>query len=94
MDTISDDLQSTAPWTPLYADDVMIAATTRDELQRKVQFWKDRLEQYGMRLNIKKTEYVECGEQTPGTILVDDAELPKISAFKYLGSRISADGAP
>ncbi|EPB72944.1 hypothetical protein ANCCEY_07976 [Ancylostoma ceylanicum] len=58
-----------------------------------MQAWKDRLEQYGMRLNVKKTEYVECGEQTPGTIFVDDAELPKASAFKYLGSRISADGS-
>ncbi|EYC10880.1 hypothetical protein Y032_0053g2350 [Ancylostoma ceylanicum] len=93
MDTISSDLQSTTPWTLLYADDVMIAASTREELQQKVQAWKDRLEQYGMRLNVKKTEYVECGEQTPGTIFVDDAEVPKASAFKYLGSRISADGS-
>ncbi|EYB98460.1 hypothetical protein Y032_0131g1640 [Ancylostoma ceylanicum] len=92
METISSDLQSTTPWTLLYADDVMIAASTREELQQKVQAWKHLLEQYGMRLNIKKTEYVECGEQTPGTIFVDDAELPKAPAFKYLGSRISADG--
>ncbi|KIH65851.1 hypothetical protein ANCDUO_03821 [Ancylostoma duodenale] len=46
-----------------------------------------------MRLNIKKTEYVQYGEQTPGTILVDDIELPKVSVFKDLGSRISADGS-
>ncbi|EYC02683.1 hypothetical protein Y032_0098g3069 [Ancylostoma ceylanicum] len=47
-----------------------------------------------MRLSIKKTEYVECGEQSLGTILVDDAKLSKVSAFKYnLGSRISADGS-
>ncbi|EYC03700.1 hypothetical protein Y032_0092g2571 [Ancylostoma ceylanicum] len=71
----------------------MIAASTREELQQKVQAWKDRLEQYGMRLNIKKTEYVECGEQTPGTIFVDDADLPKVSAFKYLWPRISANGS-
>ncbi|EYC37425.1 hypothetical protein Y032_0792g2374 [Ancylostoma ceylanicum] len=87
------DLQSTTPWTLLYADDVMIAASTREKHQQKVQAWKDRLEQYGMRLNVKKTEYVECGEQTPGKIFVDDAEPPKASAFKYLGSRISADGS-
>ncbi|RCN46063.1 hypothetical protein ANCCAN_07929 [Ancylostoma caninum] len=45
MDTISDDLQSTAPWTLLYADDVMIDASTRDQLQQKVQASKYRLEQ-------------------------------------------------
>ncbi|EYB84164.1 hypothetical protein Y032_0322g2450 [Ancylostoma ceylanicum] len=71
----------------------MIAVSTRDELQRKVQVWKAWLEQYGMRLNIKKTEYAECGGQTPGTVFVDDAELPKVSAFKYLGSHISADAS-
>ncbi|EYC25238.1 hypothetical protein Y032_0012g1779 [Ancylostoma ceylanicum] len=46
-----------------------------------------------MRLNIKTTKYVECGEQTPGTIFVDDAKLPEVSTFEYLGSRISADGS-
>ncbi|EYC05647.1 hypothetical protein Y032_0081g1494 [Ancylostoma ceylanicum] len=93
MDTVSGDFQSTAPWTLLYADDVMIAGSTREELQQKVQAWKDRMEQYGMRLNIKRTEYVECRERTPGTaILVDDAELPKVSVSEYLGSRISAEG--
>ncbi|EYC17540.1 hypothetical protein Y032_0030g2121 [Ancylostoma ceylanicum] len=71
----------------------MIALGAREERQQKVQAWKDPLEQYRMRLNIMKAEYVECGEQTPGTILADNAELPKVSAFKYLGSRISADGS-
>ncbi|EYC22490.1 hypothetical protein Y032_0017g3382 [Ancylostoma ceylanicum] len=59
MDTISSDLQSTTPWTLLYEDDVMIATSTREELQQKVQAWKDRLEQYGMRLNIKKTDTLD-----------------------------------
>ncbi|EYC25675.1 hypothetical protein Y032_0011g1328 [Ancylostoma ceylanicum] len=45
IDTISGDLQSTTPWTLLYADDVMIAASTWEELQREVQAFKDGLEQ-------------------------------------------------
>ncbi|EYB81101.1 hypothetical protein Y032_0392g575 [Ancylostoma ceylanicum] len=45
-----------------------------------------------MKLNIKKTEYLECGEQTPGTIFIDNEVLAKTSVFKYLGSRTSADG--
>ncbi|EYB94331.1 hypothetical protein Y032_0173g424 [Ancylostoma ceylanicum] len=89
MDTVSNDLQSRPPWKLLYADDVVVAAGTREELMKEVQAWKDRLERYGIKLNIKKTEYLECGEQTPGTIFIDNEELLKASVFKYLGSRIS-----
>ncbi|EYC42513.1 hypothetical protein Y032_0528g2973, partial [Ancylostoma ceylanicum] len=92
MDTVSSELQSRPLWTLLYADDVVVAASTREDLQKQVQTWKDRLERYGMKLDIKKTEYLVCGEQTSGTIYIDNEELPKASVFKYLGSRISADG--
>ncbi|KAL6735402.1 hypothetical protein Aduo_005847 [Ancylostoma duodenale] len=92
MDTVSSALQSGPPWTLLYADDVVVAARTREELQKEAQAWKDRLEQYGMKLKGSKTEYLECGEHTPGTISIDNEELPKVFVFKYLGSRISADG--
>ncbi|EYC38267.1 hypothetical protein Y032_0728g1884 [Ancylostoma ceylanicum] len=34
MDTVSKDLQSRPPWTFLYADDVVVAASTREELQK------------------------------------------------------------
>ncbi|EYC06061.1 hypothetical protein Y032_0078g1173 [Ancylostoma ceylanicum] len=92
MDAVSGDLQSKPPWKLLHADDVVVAASTREELQKEVQAWKDRLERYGMKLNIKKTEYLECGGQTPETIYIDNEELPKAFVFKDLGSRILADG--
>ncbi|EYC20644.1 hypothetical protein Y032_0021g336 [Ancylostoma ceylanicum] len=44
-----------------------------------------------MELNTKITEFLECGEQTPGTICIDNEELSKAFVFKCLGSRISAD---
>ncbi|EYC40903.1 hypothetical protein Y032_0590g385 [Ancylostoma ceylanicum] len=37
MDTVSSDLQSRPPRTLLYADDVVVAASTREELQKEVQ---------------------------------------------------------
>ncbi|EYC34345.1 hypothetical protein Y032_0001g372 [Ancylostoma ceylanicum] len=91
MDTVSSDLQSRPPWTLLYADDVVVAASTREELQEVMQAWKGRLERYGMKFNTKKTEYLECGDQTPGHVAINSEELPKASVFKYLGSRIAAD---
>jgi Reverse transcriptase (RNA-dependent DNA polymerase)/Endonuclease/Exonuclease/phosphatase family len=93
MDTITADIQSPHPWSLLYADDVFNADATRAEVQRQVQLWKTRLDEYGMRLNIKKTEYMECGPQTEGTINIDGEDLKKASEFRYLGSIISHDGS-
>ncbi|XP_039472694.1 scavenger receptor cysteine-rich type 1 protein M130-like [Oreochromis aureus] len=55
----------------------------------KPQLWKTRLNEYGMRLNTKKTEYLEGGPQTDGTIIIDNEELKKTKEFRYLGSVIS-----
>ncbi|KAK6756135.1 hypothetical protein RB195_014491 [Necator americanus] len=54
-------VQKQHPWTLLFADDVMLASESRDDLQKQVQSWKDQLQQYGLRLNTSKTEYMECG---------------------------------
>ncbi|KAK6726977.1 hypothetical protein RB195_004962 [Necator americanus] len=61
MDTITKEIQKQHPWTLLFADDVMLASESRDDLQKQVQSWKDQLQQYGLRLNTSKTEYMECG---------------------------------
>ena len=51
------------------------------------------MEQHGLRLNTVKTEYMELGAQTPGTIRVGNTMIKKTTTFKYLGSRIAADGS-
>uniref|UniRef100_A0A914VFU1 Reverse transcriptase domain-containing protein n=1 Tax=Plectus sambesii TaxID=2011161 RepID=A0A914VFU1_9BILA len=58
MDVITRDLHQQPPWTLLYADDVMLAATNKADLQHQVQAWSDRLARFGLRLNVKKTEYM------------------------------------
>lgn len=91
MDTITRDLQNNTPWTLLYADDVMLATNTRKELQEQVQAWCDRLSQFGLRLNITKTEYMETNP-TVGTITVNGENLKKTTHFRYLGSVLQCDG--
>ncbi|VDP53798.1 unnamed protein product [Heligmosomoides polygyrus] len=44
------------PWTLLYADDVMLASEDKGELERELQAWSDRLERFGLKLNVKKPE--------------------------------------
>ncbi|KAL7832962.1 hypothetical protein SRHO_G00299800 [Serrasalmus rhombeus] len=76
----------------LYADDIGLSETGDClALQTQTQAWKDRLDENGMRLNIKKTEHLECGPQTDGTISVDGQPLNKVNHFKYLGSVVTSD---
>lgn len=91
MDAVTRDLQKPVPWTLLYADDVVLFSRTREDLEGDVRRWKNKLAEFGMRLNVKKTEYMESGEQTPGTIQIDEP-LEKTTCFRYLGSRFSSEG--
>ncbi|KAK6764156.1 hypothetical protein RB195_024471 [Necator americanus] len=93
MDTITKEIQKQHPWTLLFADDVMLASDSRDDLQKQVQSWKYRLQQHGLRLNISKTEYMECGPGIEdGSIRVGGTELNKVDCFKYLGSKVTSTG--
>jgi len=92
MDTISRRLATPVPWSLFYADDVALCDTSRSNLQSRTQDWKDTLQRFGLKLNISKTEYLEFGPQTPGSIKVDGTDLTKTCAFKYLGSCLDCAG--
>ncbi|VDP56163.1 unnamed protein product [Heligmosomoides polygyrus] len=48
------DVEKPVSWTLLYADDVMLI--DKGELERQVQAWCDRLETFGLKLDVRKTE--------------------------------------
>lgn len=52
---------------------------------------KAQLDDFGLRVNPKKTQYMECDPQTNDTIELDGEELRKTDRFKYLGALISND---
>ncbi|VDO76661.1 unnamed protein product [Heligmosomoides polygyrus] len=75
-----------APWTLLYADGVMLACDDKVEFQRQVQVWCDRLERFGLKLNVKKTEYMTTDENESSSIkLPVQAEMDqgRIRTFVY-----------
>uniref|UniRef100_W5MQY1 ribonuclease H n=1 Tax=Lepisosteus oculatus TaxID=7918 RepID=W5MQY1_LEPOC len=80
-------LQAPYPWSLLYADDFFLGDEECQELQHQMQRWKIRLDEHGMRLNTKKTEYMECDPKTDGTIGISGEDLN----LKFLGSIISGE---
>lgn len=85
-------LQRPHPWTLLYADDVTFADSKQEDLEAQVQKWYDRLGENGLTINIAKTEYLERGPQTDGTICINGQELKTTAHFKYLGSLVASYG--
>ncbi|XP_063165402.1 uncharacterized protein LOC134501489 [Candoia aspera] len=92
MDTVTLNLQSPHPWSLLYADDVFLADEQREVLQEQMWQWNEWLSKFGLQLNIKKMEYMECDPQTDGTISIGGEDLKKVEQFKYLGSLICSNG--
>ena len=93
LDTVTKDIQREVPYTIMYADDIVLVAEERADLQRWTEQWKVALEEAGLRMNLAKTEYMEYGEQTDGSITVGGRELPKTRNFAYLGSMVCAEGS-
>ncbi|VDO67913.1 unnamed protein product [Heligmosomoides polygyrus] len=93
LDAATRDLQKPVPWTLLYADNVMLASEDKNKLEQQVQAWCDRLVMFGIKLNVKKTEYTDVNECGSTNIKINSTELAHTSVLKYLGSAIACDGS-
>lgn len=93
MDVIVRDILEEAPWTMLFADDIVLVAETREEVEEKLNRWRDVLESRGLKISRNKTEYMQMGEQDDDNQLhLEQERLKKVEAFRYLGSNLSQDG--
>jgi len=46
------------PWELLYADDLVVIAETEVDLIKRLNEWKDNVENRGMRVNMNKTKFM------------------------------------
>lgn len=97
LDVLTSHIQESAPWCMLFADDIVLTGESREELNEKVETWRQALETHGFRLSRSKTEYMECkfsGRQsaTNMEVKVEDHTIPLVTKFKYLGSIMQNDG--
>lgn len=71
---------------------VLLSEEEHEHLKLLTQQWKTCLEEKRLQMNIKTTEYMECGSQTDSTIWVDGQDFSEVTQFKYLSMLICADG--
>ena len=56
MEAVSREFRVALPWELLYADDLSVIAETEEELIKRLNELKDKVESKGMRVNMNKTK--------------------------------------
>ena len=93
MDRMTDDIREEAPWTMMFADDIVICSESKERVEEKLESWRYALERRGMKVNRRKTEYMCVNErQVKGTVKMQGEEVAKVEDFKYLGSTVQSNG--
>ena len=93
MDRLTDEVRREPPWMMLFADEIVICEETREEVERRLEFWKYALERRGMKVSRSKTKYL-CinGGNDDETVKMEDAKVPRVKEFKCLGSTVQESG--
>ena len=62
IEAISREFRVALTWELLYADNLVVIAETEEDLIKRLNEWKDNVENRGMRVNMIKTKVVISGE--------------------------------
>ena len=92
MDTLTDDIRKEAPWSMMFADDVVLCSEEKAGLEEDLERWRNALEKRGMKVSRAKTEYMCLSGVSRGSVQMQDQQLPEVNKFKYLGSTLQTDG--
>jgi len=61
MEALSREFRVALPWELLYAADLVVVAESEDDLIKRLNEWKDNVENRGMRVNMNKTKVMISG---------------------------------
>ena len=63
MEAISREFRVALPWELLYAHDSVVIAETEEDLIKRLNEWKNNVENRGMRVNMNKAKVMISGER-------------------------------
>ena len=91
MDVLASEVGTRPPWGLLFADDLAICAESSTEVEYELEKWRRVLEENGLKINRKKTEYLRPRNCQDEIFLLGE-RLPVVDSFKYLGLTLQAEG--
>ena len=62
MDRLADGLRKGAPWTMMFADDIVLCSEDREDVEVELERWRSTMERRGMKVSRSKTEYLCINE--------------------------------
>ena len=76
----------------LFADDIVLCITRRDHVERKLEELRRAIEERGLKISRRKTEYLGCNEHQDADIQLQGETVKRVKTFTYLGSTLADDG--
>ena len=77
----------------IYADDIVIVAEHREELQGALEEWNEMFKEHGLKMNLDKTEVMWVGKHREElSIRLERKDIKQVKHFVYLGVNISENG--
>ena len=71
MDVATESVRDLAPWSMLFADDIVLCAESKDAVASKLSSWMEALKAHGLKVNhAKRNTYHAFGEVTQETRVV------------------------
>ncbi|GJX07503.1 retrovirus-related pol polyprotein LINE-1 [Tanacetum coccineum] len=98
LDELSREIQESISWCMIFADDIVLIAESAEELNNKIERWREALEDNGLQVSREKTEYLRCDFGRYGVVhqevdvRIGDRILQPKESFRYLGSVIHRSG--
>ena len=81
----------------MYADDLVIVAEHREELQGALEEWNDMFKKqksHGLKMNLDKTEVMWVGKQREElNIRLEEKYVKQVNNLVYIGGNISENGS-
>ena len=93
MNVLMKDVRKEAPWDMMFVDDVVFCGEDKEELEVSLERWRKVIEERGLRVSRKKTEYLQAGGVEQRMVYIQGDMVKKVDHFKYLGVVVSADGS-
>ena len=56
MDVLTENIERDPPWAMMFADDLVLCAMTREEVEEDLETWKVVFERHGLKISRTKTE--------------------------------------